>query len=285
MKNLNLLYNKIYYDSLPSFQKIGEYNKTLLDASFNPQADYRALFEGVQTFCLETVYPGMILGSGNPHGAHASDDDLQMGFSFDYVTGQPYIPGSSVKGVLRSCFEQYPDVIKELTNYENVNDLIPALFESEDVFLDAVVRRGDSRGKLIGEDYITPHPDPVKDPIPIHIIKILPEVQFEFRFVLKDSKDIISAGAKLMLFQKLLEIFGIGAKTNVGYGAFAPPRAISANSSVSSAFASDDRTMIQCPHCGAKNYKYKKAANGQKSDQINDNWRRKSCWSCKRRLI
>ena len=266
MKNLNLLYNKIYYNSLPSLTEVTEHNKTLLAASFNQNTDYRKPFDGVQTFRLETVYPGMILGSGNPHGAHASENDLQMGFSFDYVTGQPYIPGSSVKGVLRSCFERSPEVIEELTECEDAKALTRELFEGDDVFLDAVLYRGTPTGKLMGEDYITPHPDPVKNPLPIHIIKLLPEVQLEFRFLLKDSQSI-TAAAKLALYQRLLEIFGIGAKTNVGYGGL-----------VACDRAAAEVTQITC-RCGVKNYKYW-VKDGKVTTQINEKWKLKKCRGC-----
>ncbi|MCR5347730.1 MAG: type III-B CRISPR module RAMP protein Cmr6 [Fretibacterium sp.] len=54
-------------------------------------------------------YPGLMMGTGYPHEAvtpagDALTGDIQMGFTFDYVTGAPYYPGSSVKGVLRSLF-------------------------------------------------------------------------------------------------------------------------------------------------------------------------------------
>ena len=32
------------------------------------------------------------------------DKELKLGLSFDFTTGQPYIPGSSIKGVLRQAF-------------------------------------------------------------------------------------------------------------------------------------------------------------------------------------
>ena len=81
--------------------------------------------------------------------------------------------------------------------------------------------------QMVGLDFITPHNSPTKEPVPIRIIKVMPDVQFEFRFKLNAGFDesIISAQdpeekiKKLFeLFKELLKLFGAGAKTNVGYG-------------------------------------------------------------------
>lgn len=52
---------------------------------------------------LTTTYPGLLSGSGYIHEL-GIEGELKLGFSFDYTTGLPYIPGSSVKGRLRACF-------------------------------------------------------------------------------------------------------------------------------------------------------------------------------------
>jgi CRISPR-associated protein Cmr6 len=87
-----------------------------------------------------------------------------------------------------------------------------------DIFHDAYLSSGGKDGLFLGTDYITPHPDPLKDPKPIKFLKILPEVQIQFQLDLKDN--LISAEEKESLFKKILLDFGIGAKTNVGYGQF-----------------------------------------------------------------
>lgn len=58
-----------------------------------------------RSFQLQTTYPGLMIGLGNPHDLKGKGA-IKAGFSFDYVTGLPYIPGSSLKGVLRSYFPQ-----------------------------------------------------------------------------------------------------------------------------------------------------------------------------------
>jgi len=151
------------------------------------------------------------------------------------VTGQPYIPGSSVKGVLSSCF-RYPEVIERLLPEAagKVPELKASIFgvpqeeydirqdeTGVDVFFDAVLCGAPADGRIMGGDYITPHSSVTSDPTPIFIPKVLPGVTFEFRFLLADSViggTTVAAEEKRKLFADLLGLFGIGAKTNVGYG-------------------------------------------------------------------
>ncbi len=78
---------------------------------------------------------------------------------------------------------------------------------------------------FIADDYITPHlnrktPElsPFTNPVPLMFLKILPEVTIQFQFDLKDG--LLTKKEKEKLFGRLLLDFGIGAKTNVGYGQF-----------------------------------------------------------------
>lgn len=59
------------------------------------------------SFQLTTIYPGILIGAGYSHYAikgEGEDSDYQLGFFFDHTLGIPIIPGSSVKGVLKSVF-------------------------------------------------------------------------------------------------------------------------------------------------------------------------------------
>ena len=78
---------------------------------------------------------------------------------------------------------------------------------------------------FIADDFITPHlnrkiPElsPFTNPVPLMFLKILPEVTIQFQFDLKDG--LLTKKEKEKLFGRLLLDFGIGAKTNVGYGQF-----------------------------------------------------------------
>lgn len=186
--------------------------------------------ENTDHFSLTTVYPGLVIGSGYAHGKIGSKDDkdaYQLGFYFDHTSGLPLIPGSSVKGALRSFFPSFDetqkslkkktekDILHEYINYllgDEVNldkDRMKAfenhIFKNGDVFYDAIVTNVDK--KLLASDYITPHkntdgqtykdkndqyvqiPDAFVDPIPIKFLKIAPGVTFTFQFKLDDFRD------------------------------------------------------------------------------------------------
>ncbi len=230
MKNLNLIFNKLYYDKLGADQKefdksLEDYNKEIFGTAFDHDRDYIPLPFEADTFSLKVLYPGLLIGTGNPHGSHKSTNDINMGFSFDYVTGQPYIPGSSVKGVIRSHFKERTEAVRELISVVtgkadvNISELEKEIFDNSDVFYDAVLFDGDRYGYVMGRDYITPHSSPFKNPVPISIIKVLSDVRFEFRFSLTDGKQL-TAKEKKAVFKELLILFGVGAKTNTGYGRF-----------------------------------------------------------------
>lgn len=272
--NLGLAYNKKYWDCIDSKCKEQENNrfveieKKILDWKQSPQysKDLLELAKKEQSFCLRTTYPGLLIGTGYLHEAPKKENAIKLGFHFDYTLGVPVIPGSSVKGVLRSYF---PDEIgttnseeekkeiaslneaktelicellgKKLKGVNQIKKLRDYIFEGgaddeetaqEDVFFDALIVGQKENGKgeksFMGIDYITPHNIPTKNPTPIKMLKIMPDIHIQFNFDLKDIKikrpnndDIIITGAdKINLFKSLLLLGGIGAKTNIGYGQF-----------------------------------------------------------------
>ncbi|GHT62507.1 type III-B CRISPR module RAMP protein Cmr6 [Bacteroidia bacterium] len=225
---------------------------------------------------LKTVYPGLYTGSGYTFGA-GLQGEFQQGFLFDYTTGLPYIPGSSVKGAIRSTFPngagklktRVPDYQNEHTNYIwnmitakeflanelyytpqltslsskpeiTVSQIELEIFEGRDItqekeekyysiykrdifhdaYISETVSKGATKGKFLGLDYITPHgKNPLKNPTPLPFLKILPGVTINFQFQLHDGYYLTAEGKK-ELFKRILLDFGIGAKTNVGYGQF-----------------------------------------------------------------
>ena len=56
-----------------------------------------------QGFSLKLLYPGLLSGVGYTMGVGMAGE-FKIGFYFDHTTGMPVIPGSSIKGVLRSVF-------------------------------------------------------------------------------------------------------------------------------------------------------------------------------------
>jgi len=247
--NIGWLYYKDYYHGIPFHpgQKKEEF-KTLFEAK-NQAITTRQLsrypeelaalkldYQSIQRFELTTEYPGLVTGLGNPHESH-QEGEYKLGFYFDHTTGLPVIPGSSVKGVLRSAFKKSPDYIKYLLENPpeketpiidiDINQLEKEIFDGEglspykrDIFLDAVIVAGGNTNQLfLAADFITPHPDEFKDPVPLQFLKVLPQVTFRFQFRLK-NEGLISSEGKKRLFERILKDLGIGAKTNVGYGKF-----------------------------------------------------------------
>ena len=266
MRNLNLLFNKTYYDKIGSddfSEQVKKNNSKIYNAEFDHDLDYTKSLIATHTGIFKVAYPGLLIGIGNRHGSGLCNDDINAGFYFDYVTGQPIIPASSVKGALRTHFKNTPEVIEELisADRDTVKTLEKELFEGEDCFLDAVIFDGDSKKHIIGKENITPHASPEKNPIPISLLKILPDVRLEFRFVLKDGRNI-SADEKMELLTKLLEIFGVGAKTNVGFGVLHKsddsilPKEQNSDTIPVRTIENVSKEQIICKHCGISNYKY-----------------------------
>lgn len=196
---------------------------------------------------FKVLYPGLATGVGIGHEARI-EGEFKLGMHFDWTYGMPVVYGSSVKGVIRSYFEDFYKLdIKtsdEVKKYI-VDKLIVDIFGEDeklkkkgyknkksiydrDIFFDAVIVKPAKDGCILCPDSITPHlQGPLKNPVPITFMKIAPGCVMEFRFKLVDSvitlKDsnkaiVLKAEEKLELFKTILETVGIGAKTNVGYG-------------------------------------------------------------------
>lgn len=210
-------------------------------------ADYSVVNMRVQS-------PGLLIGSGLAHGLPGSEEDVKTGLQFDYTSGLPVIPGSSVKGVIRSAFptikedkEQSNEADAEKFNYiksliadipefsalgledNDILELGNQMFNHGDIFADALLVGYGTRTKqqvpvnqILAEDYITPHTGgPLAQPIPIKIVKVAPGVTFAFCFKFNATKigdKEVTAEMKESLCTAILQDLGIGAKTNVGYG-------------------------------------------------------------------
>jgi len=286
--NIGLLFNKHYFREIrytdPNNEnfdyKKDAYNRAVVSGNnkmlFNSSLNNSPLNLGNCHFELKTIYPGLFLGSGYPHEA-GIEGELKLGFFFDYSTGIPILPGSSVKGVLRNAFEvanggylkellenklkletwKVENLLDRKIKVEGIKEKIPYIVASifhgyypvaeadkiiykqagvyqRDIFFDAVPVGKVAEGKFLANDFITPHKDnegnfnPLKDPVPLQFLKILPGITFHFDFKLhntldENGKDLLTASQKKDLFRFILEDLGIGAKTNVGYGQFEKP--------------------------------------------------------------
>ena len=256
------LKNTIDYRTKTHIKKI---NDKVINSKIYEILDYNELNVNC-TFELKTTYPGLVLGTGYHHETGV-EDEFKIGFYFDYTTGMPVIPGSSVKGLIRSAFpgreklkndkdtpkdekaryykKEKEEYIREKLgkddsfdvealeneifegikdkNAKKAKDKYLSIYE-RDIFHDAVPIKLESDG-LFKEDFLlAPHKNnPLKNPIPLKFLKIAPGVTFKFHFDLKEREEknrIITKEEKKNLFIAILLDFGIGAKTNVGYGQF-----------------------------------------------------------------
>lgn len=222
----------LFFTKFTSGNQLQKANERITNV-FSKQAKYKS-------FVLKTLYPGLLLGTGLSHGVKLKSD-IKVGFQFDYTTGLPYIPGSSIKGILRSVFperkaaETYnapriaflKSLLKQLEGKEWTDEEIITLGEQlfedagnnnhRDVFLDALMVEANSEGLFIKKDYITPHRSLFLDPVPIQFLKVLPDVQFRFSFLL-NAQTLLSVEKRKELYKDILLFVGIGAKTHVGYG-------------------------------------------------------------------
>lgn len=242
MRNLHKLFYKDYFNggdfldskAAKSMSAVMTSNQELL-STVNPKDVCYADNDGYIThsFELKVAYPGLITGIGIMHEMGVKGE-LKLGLHFDYTYGFPVIYGSSVKGVLRSCFKDvyegeyakyvFDDIFEGIGAGGNAKSIY-----DRDIFHDAVIISPES-GTILVSDTIAPHggtrhDDPFAEPNPISFLKVAPDVTIKFRFSLKDTKDaegsiVLSASAKLELFKEILTVFGVGAKTNVGYGQF-----------------------------------------------------------------
>lgn len=246
-KNLHQLYYKDYFSEIKwagegyktdksNKAEVSEYNKTLtgnhllfeIPAALKDNPQYRS-------FQYQVLYPGLVTGIGIGHEA-SIEGEFKLGVHFDWTWGMPVIYGSSVKGVLRAYFADfYQPTETQPQEKDAKNDIFgcddkdgtqenKSIYD-RDIFFDAVIVKPDRKGRILCSDSITPHPDPLKNPIPITFMKIAPGCTIEFRFklvdtkIMKDGKEyILTADEKEKLFREILTTVGVGAKTNVGYG-------------------------------------------------------------------
>ncbi|RMG59199.1 MAG: type III-B CRISPR module RAMP protein Cmr6 [Bacteroidetes bacterium] len=201
---------------------------------------------GLYTFEAATTYPGLLLGSGYQHET-GHKGELKLGYYFDHTSGLPIIPGSSIKGMLRACFRHH-DLIQGLLHKPqlNVSALEQAIFCGKDLdpetktyqprpmplhdcFFDAfpIGSLNPKERRIFEQDYLTPHnprdgaAGQFKEPVPVSFLKVRPDILYRFRFRLEDHEALgVTARQKYGLFSELIELFGLGAKTAVGYGHF-----------------------------------------------------------------
>lgn len=238
MDNISKLFYKDYYQGVDFNyvlngkdpdkgmveRTIGEMNKKIKGAAL---VKVPCLSCVTHSFSARIAYPGLVTGTGLVHDSKKMDGAFNLGMHFDYTFGMPVVYGSSVKGVLCQYFKEFYEggidrekLQKDIFSGVASDGTNKSIYK-RDVFFDAVITET-YKGHLLEDDSITPHTEgPLKNPIPITMLKIASGCEIKFRFQLHDSVvDGLKFGAeeKIELFEKILKAVGVGAKTNVGYG-------------------------------------------------------------------
>jgi len=170
------------------------------------------------------------MGRGHP---------LENGFTFHHALGMPYLPGSSVKGLIRAWAESWENESKELTlrifgherpergdDKAGKEDRAGAV-----IFLDALP----AEPVILGPDVMTPHygpyyqPSPGNNPIPGDWyspvpVQYLTMVKGSFDFCLLPGLGCQKDDLKTVMgwLEKALSFLGAGGKTAQGHGRFEP---------------------------------------------------------------
>jgi CRISPR-associated protein Cmr6 len=240
--NLGYLFYKEYFDAIKDYRAIdagvvASQVDTLISTNVTIE-ECPEEYMGNRHFKATTTYPGLLLGIGNIHELPSVDGQAILGFHFDYTTGLPVIPGSSIKGVLRSAFghhgyikELLAEIMDDTATPEtlDLNKVEEEIFgqkagedrtqKGTDVFFDAPIIS--AHGGVLADDYLAPHGDiPTQEPNVLRFIKVAPGVTFRFDFGLSDQSMSLTPTQRFELYRAILEDFGLGAKTNVGYGYF-----------------------------------------------------------------
>lgn len=155
---------------------------------------------------------------------------VENGFAWHHTLGVPYLPGSSVKGMVRTWAEQWLE-----EDDPNKCD-ISRIFGSRDagevggvIFLDALP----TDEVKLETDIMTPHygsyysdgetPGDWHDPVPIPFLAVAANQTFQFLITprhLDDEQSRQDAETARGWLKDALEWIGAGAKTAVGYGRF-----------------------------------------------------------------
>jgi len=205
-----------------SDQKVG--SKNLLEPAMNRLVSMVLAVNG-QIRCFVTDWR-FVTGLGREH-------PVENGFAWHHLLGVPYLPGSSVKGMVRSWAENWsetePAVVSRIFGPQGTAKVKNA---GSVIFFDALP----PELVLVQADIMTPHyapyylsqegPQPPGDwfdPLPIPFLTVAPGQPFLFALApcrancAEDKKDCILA---LDWLGEALSAIGAGAKTASGYGRF-----------------------------------------------------------------
>ncbi len=174
---------------------------------------------GALVFC--SLYR-FVSGMGKEH-------PIENGFAWHHTLGTPYLPGTSVKGMLRSYLTTWADrspALEEVARifgpHEDRNNYVVGSV----IFLDAMP----VEPVLLKADIMTPHYSPYyrdgnppgdwHSPTPIPFLTVGEGAKFLFAVLPRTPRDKADCDTVLDWLAEALETTGAGAKTAIGYGRF-----------------------------------------------------------------
>lgn len=161
-----------------------------------------------------------VVGMGNTH-------PIENGFTWHYNLGLPYIPGSSIKGLVRAWARSWDNN----DNDELLYNLLGAEKEQDSksgevIFFDALPLQP----VRLEPDIMTVHystyykegvaPGDWENPIPIPFLTVSPNQYFILGIATRKTENKESLFIIERWLSEAFNLSGIGAKTSVGYGLF-----------------------------------------------------------------
>lgn len=226
----------------------------MANSSFNHNRDrILEMLEEVKKALLSSGYEVKVvkakLKSRGIFGASSSFGVIpfEVGLIFDPLLNVPFIPGSSIKGAVRTA---YYDLCKDKgPNEEKCKQICERIFGGEKSgislvgFTDAYPVKAGKKGYILYPDVMTPHYKDVKSELdlkltPIIHLTVAPSTMFQFYIFYKKKRgnrhfkiesdidffNISNIRAETLGFLDLAVLYalglGIGAKTRIGYSSF-----------------------------------------------------------------
>ncbi|MBX3197803.1 MAG: type III-B CRISPR module RAMP protein Cmr6 [Labilithrix sp.] len=193
-------------------RKSGE--KRLLDEALRRRLELTTARRGqFGIFKLESPF---VTGIGRSH-------PVENGFAWHPTLGVPYLPGSSVKGLVRAWASAGSGTTSS-TSVGLANAFDDAGGAGTIIFLDAIPIEPVG----LEVDVMTPHfhgwtkdapPGDWRSPTPVPFLVTAPSARFAFS-ILPRTEDVSDVARAFECLREALEHTGAGAKTAVGYGRF-----------------------------------------------------------------
>lgn len=216
-----------------------------VDASTAEASRIKSLAEALDGNACNYISTGpFVTGMGLEH-------PVENGFLFHHTLGVPYLPGSSIKGMIRAWAENWCALEEKDEDYKNHIDEIWRLFGGPIVRGKKEIRSAGVGSLIIFDalpvskvtlytEVLTPHngdwritdkplENPPADwvsPTPIPFLAVKEGAMFQFAMAPRTPADADLLEPAFVYLQDALEWIGAGAKTAVGFGRFLSEEAI-----------------------------------------------------------